>query len=87
LQVRFISKNLLLLSMNISKVSKKGQIVIPREIREKYNIKAGDVLLFRMEGEKIIIEVSRENMKDILKEGKPLEPSIEFQKKLRDEWE
>ncbi|RLG58129.1 MAG: hypothetical protein DRN88_01610 [Candidatus Hydrothermarchaeota archaeon] len=69
----------------ISRLSKKGQVVIPKEIREKLNIKTGDVLIFRVEGDKIFIETIREKLKDILKAGKPVEPSVEFQRKLREE--
>lgn len=74
--------------MPTSKVSKKGQVVIPKEIREKLGIKAGDTVIFRVESGKVFIEVSRERLKDILKEGKPIGGgSVEFQRMLRDEWD
>ncbi|MCH3915468.1 MAG: AbrB/MazE/SpoVT family DNA-binding domain-containing protein [Acidaminococcaceae bacterium] len=41
--------------MELAKVTTKGQITIPREIREKLGIKAGDKLLFVEEAGKIII--------------------------------
>lgn len=37
------------------KVSSKYQIVIPREVREKLNLKAGDKLIIKTNNEKIII--------------------------------
>jgi AbrB family looped-hinge helix DNA binding protein len=37
------------------KVSSKYQIVIPRDIREKLNLKAGDQLIIKTNNEKIII--------------------------------
>ena len=37
------------------KVSSKYQIVIPRDIREKLNLKAGDKLIIKTNNEKIII--------------------------------
>jgi AbrB family looped-hinge helix DNA binding protein len=37
------------------KISSKYQIVIPREVREKLNLKAGDKLIIKTNNEKIII--------------------------------
>jgi AbrB family looped-hinge helix DNA binding protein len=73
--------------MNIGKLSKKGQIVIPKEIREKFGIKPGDAVIFRIQGDKVILEKIQEKMSDILKNSEPIEESLEFQRKLRDEWE
>ncbi len=39
-------------------LSAKGQIVIPRKIREKYNLKKGDRLLVRDEDGKIVLEIT-----------------------------
>lgn len=69
------------------KVSKKGQVVLPKEIREKMNITTGDILIFREEGGKILIEVIRESLTTVLEKSDPFKESKEFQKKLRDEWE
>jgi AbrB family looped-hinge helix DNA binding protein len=73
--------------MNVGKMSKKGQIVIPKEIREKFGIKPGDAVIFKVQGDKVIIEKIEVKMSEILKNSKPVEDSLEFQKKLRDEWE
>lgn len=73
--------------MNVGKMSKKGQIVIPKEIRERFGIKPGDAVIFKIQGDKVIIEKIQEKMSDILKNSKPVENSLKFQKKLRDEWE
>jgi len=73
--------------MNVGKMSKKGQIVIPKEIREKFRIKPGDAVIFRIQGNKVIIEKIQEKMSEILINSKPIEKSLDFQKKLRDEWE
>ncbi|MCF2138546.1 MAG: AbrB/MazE/SpoVT family DNA-binding domain-containing protein [Candidatus Lokiarchaeota archaeon] len=74
--------------MLTSKISKKGQIVIPRQIREKLNIKAGDVLHFYQVGNRIYIEKDKSDslprMVEILKRGKPFAPRLI--KNLRDEW-
>ncbi|KKN62073.1 hypothetical protein LCGC14_0515680 [marine sediment metagenome] len=73
--------------MNVGKMSKKGQIVIPKEIREKFGIMPGDAVIFKMRGNKIIIEKIQEKMSEILESSKPVEYSLEFQRKLRDEWD
>lgn len=41
--------------MEIAKVSSKGQITIPAEIRKKLNLKEGDKVLFLEENGKIIL--------------------------------
>jgi len=73
--------------MNIGKLSKKGQIVIPKEIREKFGIKPGDAVIFKIQGDKVILERIQEKMSDILINSEPIEKSLDFQRKLRDEWE
>ena len=40
---------------NMVKVSSKYQIVIPREVRKKINLKSGDRLIIKANNEKIII--------------------------------
>ena len=47
------------------KVSKKGQIVIPKEIREKLGIKEGSNLKIRLEGKSIILEPFSDPPKEI----------------------
>ena len=42
--------------MHIVTVSKKYQVVIPKDIREKVGIKAGDKMIIRIEGKRIVIE-------------------------------
>ncbi|MCX7795039.1 MAG: AbrB/MazE/SpoVT family DNA-binding domain-containing protein [bacterium] len=41
--------------MEIAKVSSKGQITIPAEIRKKLNLKEGDKVLFIEENGKIVL--------------------------------
>ena len=40
--------------MDISRVTSKGQITIPIEIRKKLNLKTGDKVVFIEDGDKII---------------------------------
>jgi len=73
--------------MITGRVSEKGQVVIPKEIREKFKIKPGDIIVFKIVGGRLIVEkIVERRMKDVLKSGKPVESSVEFQKKLREEW-
>mgnify|MGYP001610255178 FL=1 len=46
------------------KMSEKGQIAIPLEIREAIGLKKGDELLLLQEGEKVFIEKATSAMKD-----------------------
>lgn len=41
--------------MKLAKVTSKGQITIPAEIRRKMGLKTGDKVLFLEEGEKVIM--------------------------------
>jgi AbrB family looped-hinge helix DNA binding protein len=51
---------------NIVKVSKKGQIVIPKEVREKLDIKSGGKLaVIIRENEIILRKVEKLNISDI----------------------
>ena len=70
-------------------ISEKGQITIPKEIRDKLGIVQGDRLVFDLKGNEIIIKKTGTNkVSKILKEQKPWKiSSVEFQRKLRDEWE
>lgn len=40
--------------MEVAKVTNKGQITIPADIRKKLNLKEGDKVIFIEEGDKII---------------------------------
>ncbi len=42
------------MSRSIARVTSKGQVTIPKAIREKANISARDRLLFSLEGDRII---------------------------------
>jgi len=86
--VRFISRNVILSCMEIVKVGKKWQIVIPKKIREKLDIGIGERVIFKVErGEVSLQKLKIRKLKDILKAGKPLDvKSEEFQRKLREEW-
>jgi AbrB family looped-hinge helix DNA binding protein len=64
--------------MNVGKMSKKGQIIIPKEIRELSGIMSGDVVILKVRGDRIIIEKIDQKMSDIFINSKPVEESLEF---------
>ncbi len=44
--------------MELAKITSKGQITIPIEIRKKLNLKEGDKVVFITEGDKVVLENS-----------------------------
>ncbi len=44
--------------MELAKITSKGQITIPIQVRKRLNLKEGDKVVFITEGNKIIIENS-----------------------------
>jgi len=46
-------------------VSRKGQIVIPKQIRDMLGLVPGSILEIRVEGKKIVLEPAQEPPKDI----------------------
>ncbi len=74
--------------MIVGKIGKKGQIVIPKEIRERFGIEPNDLLSFNVRGDSICLKVVKEDngesMVDLLERSKPFDPH--FVRTLRDEW-
>jgi len=72
-----------------SVISEKGQITIPKEIRDRLGIVQGDRLIFNLEENEIIIRKSGTNkISEILEKQKPWKiESVKFQRNLREEWE
>ena len=72
-----------------SSISEKGQITIPKDIRDKLGIVQGDRLIFDLKDDMIIVKKAGTNkISEILENQTPWdELSIDFQKKLREEWE
>ena len=52
-------------------VSSKGQVVIPKQIREKLGLVPGTVLRVRIEGKNIVLEPIREPPKQIFVKAGP----------------
>lgn len=78
------------LEVSIGSVTSKGQITIPKEVRDKLGLKSGDKVVFSIEdGEAKIRKVEQEKLSALLKRQAMWvggENSIEFQRRLRKEW-
>ena len=70
----------------VSRVGRRYSIVIPKEIREKINLKEGDLVLMMVVDEKIIIEPLPEDPFKVLEEviGEPYEEERDEKRAL--EW-
>ncbi len=55
--------------MSIVRISSKGQVVIPKELRTKLGLEAGDYILMELEGDKVKLSKIQpiERFKGILK--------------------
>jgi AbrB family looped-hinge helix DNA binding protein len=70
-------------------VGEKGQVTIPKQVRNFLDVKPGDRVIFVSKDREIVMKKSKSNQKlsEILSRGKPVpESSISFQRKLRQEW-
>jgi antitoxin PrlF len=76
------------LEISISQVSSKGQVTIPKEIRETLGISEGDRVIFETEGNHVTLrKISGEKLTRILTQRKPWnKKSLDYQKELRNEW-
>jgi len=75
--------------VGVSPVSEKGQVTIPKEIRETLKLKKGDRVVFLERDNQVIIRKSKtERLSDTLQNQKPWETSaLDLQRKLREEWD
>ncbi|BAD85077.1 transcription regulator, SpoVT/AbrB family [Thermococcus kodakarensis KOD1] len=62
--------------MEVVKVSSKGQIVIPKSLREKLGIKEGEYLLIFSRGDVIVMKKLNIDVEEILKEGEEAAKSL-----------
>ena len=74
--------------VGISSVSEKGQVTIPKEIRDALQLKAGDKVVFLERDDEIVVHKAKTlKLSEILESQKPWkESSLEFQRKARREW-
>ena len=65
-------------------ISEKGQVTIPKEIRDKLGIVQGDRLIFDLKDDLIVIKKPKSiNLSEILNKQKPWKKSsVKFQREL-----
>jgi AbrB family looped-hinge helix DNA binding protein len=69
------------------KTSSKGQVVIPREIREKLGIKPGTILNVKAEDRRVILELAPEAPDVFVEAGEIAEKSLRAAKESSDKAE
>lgn len=76
------------MEVSVGTVTSKGQVTIPKEIRETLGVIEGDKLIFLVEGDSVVLrKVGSEKLTDILSRRRPWgETGLEFQRRLREEW-
>lgn len=52
------------MNASLSKVTSKSQTVIPKAVREKLGLKPGDILRYRFEGDRIVLERAASEAED-----------------------
>lgn len=72
---------------SITTVGERGQITIPKTIREKEGLKSKDKVIVKIEGDKIVVEktVSKKEKERLIKEY--YQKYAELHKKINKEWE
>jgi len=75
--------------VGVSPVSEKGQVTIPKEIREWLKLKKGDRVVFLEADGKVILRKSKSGkLSEALQNQRPWKASaLQFQRKLRKEWD
>ena len=69
--------------MLTSRMSRKGQVVIPARLRKKYGLKEGEKLIFIEQDQQIIIKPGTK-LTDLCGSVKPIYPREEVKKKIRE---
>jgi AbrB family looped-hinge helix DNA binding protein len=78
-----------LAEVGVSPVSEKGQVTIPKRIRDTLKLGRGDRVVFLdRESEVVLRKAKPERLSEILQDQKPWKDNaLKFQKKLRKEWD
>jgi AbrB family looped-hinge helix DNA binding protein len=77
------------MSTETGTVSTKGQVTVPKDIREALHIRAGDKLLFDLGGgdRALVRKAEHQRLTAILDRAGPAKESgVEMQRRLRREW-
>ncbi len=69
-------------------VTRKGQVTLPKAVRDLLRVSGGDKVLFEVRGGEVVLRPGgRESVVDILLRSGPWPwKAVEFQRKLRKEW-
>jgi AbrB family looped-hinge helix DNA binding protein len=72
----------------IGSLTSKGQVTVPKEIREALRAREGDRIVFETEGERVLLRKAPiESLAALFRRQKPWAvPAVKFQRKMRDEW-
>jgi AbrB family looped-hinge helix DNA binding protein len=75
--------------VGVSPVSEKGQVTIPKEIRDTLKLKKGDRVVFLDRDNQIILRKAKtERLSETLQDQKPWKVgALDLQKELREEWD
>jgi len=76
------------MEVGVSTVSEKGQVTIPIDARRRLKVAAGDKVLFKIEGDRVLLlRIGDRRLSETLDTQKPWPiGSLEYQKRLRAEW-
>jgi AbrB family looped-hinge helix DNA binding protein len=76
------------MEVGISTVGEKGQVTIPIDARRRLKVVAGDKVLFKIEGDKVLLlRIGDRRLSETLDTQKPWPiGGLEYQKRLRAEW-
>ena len=64
--------------MSESVITRKGQVTIPKEIRDHLNAKEGERVMFVLRGEDVLLKVVRGNILDLKGSVKPRKRPEDF---------
>lgn len=75
--------------VGVSPVSEKGQVTIPKQIRDALNLKKGDRVVFLDKDSQVILRKAKAGkLSEILQNQEPWTgTTVEIQRKLRKEWD
>ncbi len=72
----------------VATLTSKGQVTVPKEVRDALGAVQGDHLVFEIDGERALVrKAPRESLTALFRRQPPWGTSaMAFQRKLRDEW-
>ena len=75
--------------IELGKITSKGQITIPKEIRDTLGVSSGDKILFEKRNGDIVIKKAQKNdVVSVLEQTQPLgKKAKKILKGIRDEWD